>query len=282
MILSTPTDYLSYRLGLEKAIRVLCEAGFDALDFTMFCLANEKDPLHTEGNNYVYNLKKIAEGYGVYFNQAHAPFPSYREGNENFNKKMFNLIVRSIEICNILEIGVVVVHPLDWSNANEVIQKNVEFFSSFIPYSKKYNVKIALENNHLYQTAEQLSELVDSLDDKYFTVCLDTGHCNLFGQDTANMIRKLGKDRLKALHVHDNDAVVDLHTAPYFGNMDWTSITNALAEINYSGDFTLEADSFYHKHPNELLSHSARYLHDVGRFLIDLVERRKEMVVEKV
>ena len=35
-------------------------------------------------------------------------------------------------------------------------------------------MKIALENNHLYQTAEQLSELVDSLDDKFFTVCLDT------------------------------------------------------------------------------------------------------------
>ena len=59
MILSTPTDYLSYRLGLEKAIRLLCETGYDALDFTMFCLANEKDPLHTEGNKYVEKIKRL-------------------------------------------------------------------------------------------------------------------------------------------------------------------------------------------------------------------------------
>ncbi len=276
MILSTPTDYLSYRLGLEKAIRLLCETGYDALDFTMFCLANEKDPLHTEGNKYVEKIKKIVDGYGVYFNQAHAPFPSFKEGDEEFNKRMFKAIVRSMEICCILEIGIVVVHPIDWSNAQEVMQKNVEFFNSLIPYCEKYNVKIALENSHLYQTAEQLSELVDSLDDKFFTVCLDTGHCHLFGQDTASMIRKLGNDRLKALHVHDNDAVIDRHTAPYFGTMDWTSITNALAEINYSGDFTLEADSFYHKLPNELLPASAKYLHDIGRLLVEMVEKAKK------
>lgn len=81
---------------------------------------------------------------------------------------------------------------------------------------------------------------------------------------------------MKALHVHDNDAVIDRHTAPYFGTMDWTSITNALAEINYSGDFTLEADSFYHKLPNELLPASAKYLHDIGRLLVEMVEKAKK------
>ena len=43
---------------MEKGIRMLCEAGFDALDFSMFSLGNENDPLNTEGNAYIENIKR--------------------------------------------------------------------------------------------------------------------------------------------------------------------------------------------------------------------------------
>ena len=90
------------------------------------------------------------------------------------------------------------------------------------------------------------------------------------------MIRKLGNDRLKAFMFMTMMLSLTAIRLRYFGTMDWTSITNALAEINYSGDFTLEADSFYHKLPNELLPASAKYLHDIGRLLVEMVEKAKK------
>lgn len=287
MILSTQTDYLTHRFGIEKGIRMLCEAGFDALDFSMFALFSEKNPLNTEGNGYVENIKKIASEYGVYFNQAHAPFPSSKEKDEEYNKKAFKAIVRAMEICNILEIGVVIVHPTDISNKQEKKQYNLDFYNRLLPYCEKYNVKVALENMWGYDsvakkiipnvcsTAEELAEYVDALDSKYFTVCLDLGHCGLVGEDAANMIRVLGHDRLTSLHVHDNDGVNDSHTAPFFGVMDWNSITRALAEIDYVGDFTFEADNFFLRKPDELLPVTARYMHDIGRVLIGMIENAK-------
>ncbi|MBQ8005797.1 MAG: hypothetical protein IJ303_05755 [Clostridia bacterium] len=45
------------------------------------------------------------------------------------------------------------------------------------------------------------------------------------------MIDVLGKDRLKALHVHDVDGHSDLHTLPFFSKIDWNSILKALRGI---------------------------------------------------
>ncbi len=283
MLLSTQTEYLTRRFGMEKGIRMLCEAGFDAIDFSMFSLGNENDPLNTEGNAYIENIKKTANEYGVVFNQAHAPFPSCKENDEEYNQRMFKAIVRAMEICNILEIGIVIVHPIDICSKEDKKQYNLDFYNRLLPYCEKYNVKVALENMWGYDsvakkiipnvcsTAEELAEYVDALDKKYFTVCLDLGHCGLVGEDAANMIRVLGSERLTSLHVHDNDGVNDTHTAPFFGVMDWESITKALSDIGYTGDFTFEADNFYRGIPEELLPATARYLHDIGRALMKMI-----------
>lgn len=285
MLLSTQTDYLTRHLGLEEGVRVLCEAGFDALDFSMFSLAREDNPINTEGVKYLEKMKKVADSYGVVFNQAHAPFPSIREGDEEYNKRMFKAIVRSMEVCNYLGIGIVVVHPTHFSNKEDRKTLNQDFYNQLIPYCEKYNVKVALENMWGYNnelkkivpnvcsTGEELAEYVDALDSKYFTVCLDLGHCALVGEDAASMIRVLGHDRVKALHVHDVDGVNDCHTAPFFEKLDWNSITKALADIEYSGDLTFEADSIYLRKPIELLPATAKFLHDIGRVLIRMIEK---------
>jgi sugar phosphate isomerase/epimerase len=56
---------------------------------------------------------------------------------------------------------------------------------------------------------------------------------------------------LHALHVHDNDYIDDRHTLPGLGRMDWEEIMKALAEIDYDGDFTYEADNFLVNIPRE-------------------------------
>ena len=107
--------------------------------------------------------------------------------------------------------------------------------------------------------------------DDCFTACLDLGHCGLYGFDAAETIRGLGH-RLGALHVHDNDYQTDAHTAPYLGKMHWDTICEALRDVQYGGDFTLEADNFFNHFPEDLAPSVAKLMHDIGRELIERIK----------
>ena len=54
--------------------------------------------------------------------------------------------------------------------------------------------------------------------------------------------------------------------------MDWVSITKALADINYDGVFTLEADGMKKRMPVEFLPKALSYLYDAARQLTSMIE----------
>ncbi len=275
---STLTLRLTDEFGIEKAVQMICEAGFDCIDHSLFSGVNGS--LYIEEEGYLEKLKAvkaIADSYGVKFNQTHAPFGSFKEGDDTYNEWVKPLIIKSIEATSILGAEYMVVHPFYVSVDKK--QANMEFFRSLLPHAKKHNVKLALENmfgwdpekdvliKNVCSDAEELIDYVDSLDSEYAVVCLDVGHCGLVGESAPDMIRKLGKERLRCLHIHDNDGITDLHTIPFSRSIDFNEITKALNEIGYEGDMTLEADAFYKGFPVELygdvlilLSKTARYL----------------------
>lgn len=280
MLLSTQTIHFERVFGIEQGVELLCQIGYDALDFSLFSIGDSNHRFNLEGNSLVEKVRKIANDSNVIFNQTHAPFPSIIPGNDGYNKKMFENIVRSMEVSSILGAKIVIVHPSDFADKDLNKKNNLAFYNSLLPYCKEYKLKVALENMYgwdsvasktcpnVCSTGEELSEYYDALDPNYFTVCLDLGHSGLVGGDAAQMIRALGKDRLGALHVHDNDFIRDSHTVPFLEKMDWDSITRALADIDYQGEFTFEADSFFSKVPRPLVLEGGQYLYSVGRYLI--------------
>lgn len=118
---------------------------------------------------------------------------------------------------------------------------------------------------------EQLAEYYDALDPRYFTVCLDLGHSGLVGDDAAHAIRALGHRRLTALHVHDNNYMEDLHMPPFTCKLDWKAIAQALHDINYTGDVTLEDDGFIAKLPKRALINGTRLAADLASELRDMI-----------
>ncbi len=288
MLLSTQTDYLARKFGHKRAIEIIADAGFDAIDLTMFELKGEDSPfLHDDYQAYALSLKRVAEGRGLVFNQAHAPFPSSKI-DEAYNTMMFARIVRSIEIAGIVGAKCIVVHPMHHlpylANMEMLKSMNMEFYRKLAPYAKAAGIKIALENmwqrdaetKQIVVSAcsrtKEFADWIDTLDDDCFTACLDLGHSGLYGFDAAEQIKGLGK-RLGALHVHDNDYQSDSHTAPYLGKMHWDTICAALSETGYTGDLTLEADNFFNPFGETLAPSAARFLQDIGR---DLIQRIKK------
>lgn len=118
---------------------------------------------------------------------------------------------------------------------------------------------------------EQLAEYYDALDPRYFTVCLDLGHSGLVGDDAEHAIRALGHRRLTALHVHDNNYMEDLHMPPFTCKLDWKAIAQALHDINYTGDVTLEDDGFISKLPKRALINGTRLAADLASELRDMI-----------
>lgn len=290
MILSTNSDQLLNKFGDEKAVEMLAKAGFDAIDYS-FCSIknNENHPfLKTGYASHAKHLKECADSCGVFFNQAHAVFPTGFVDDENFNKLTFEQIIRNFEIASNLGIKNIVVHPIHcFGHKIDEWQYNMDFYGSLLPYAKEFGIKMAIENmwrkdpNRGFIVAsalgygKELADFFDALDARYFTVCLDIGHCALVGEMPDDVIRLLGNRRLGCLHVHDVDYLQDNHTLPFTRKLDFAAITKALGEIDYIGDFTFEADMFFKKFPDEMLPIVLKFMHDTGRQLIKMIEDAK-------
>jgi len=289
MKISTQTDRLAKIYGEEEAIRKLAEIGYDAYDFSMFEIGFNNHPLNgSDYEAYAYRLRRAADESGIVCNQSHAPFPSYIQGNDEYNKRIFPLLVRAIEVTGILGGKYVIIHPAIFSGhkigANEeCLKTNMELYHSLLPHARKHHVKIAVENMYNWYRgdataspatcsfAEEFVDYIDALGADNFVACLDIGHCemqNTGGESAAKMIRALSGKRLKALHVHDNDLLHDSHTLPFTEKINWDEVMTALKEINYNGEFTFEADNFLSKFPPELAVHASRLMLEVGRYLV--------------
>ncbi len=280
MKLSTTTSYPARFISLEKAIDLIANAGYDAVDFSQFddFIYNVKPD-----KKYYTELRKYTEDKGLFFNQSHAPFASsYKD--EAKTKVRFTEITEAMQKAAWLGIPNIIVHPCQHITYAEngspefLFEYNMEFYNKLVPYCEEYGINVALENmwqrtgfiNHsTCSTPEEFVRYIDELNNPCFVACLDIGHSALVREDIEKFIKTLGKKRLKCLHVHDVDGENDNHTLPFYGNIMWDKVTTALAEIGYTGDLTFEADCFLENLPTELYGDGISFMQKVGRYLVN-------------
>lgn len=288
MLLSTQTSHIFHVMGEKDGIDTFARAGYDALDFSMFPMTDFNNVLNTcDINEYSKNLRKLAEDAGLCFNQAHAPFPSWRGNDPEYSANIAKSIERSVKIAGLLGAKTIIVHPIACAGGGEAQKQfNLDFYRKLEPTALEYGIKIALENMWGYDSKRgyimpnvcsfgaDLVEYVDELNPEAFTVCLDLGHCGLIGEEAEHAIKVLGNKHLTALHVHDNNYKSDTHTIPYASGcgMNWTNITTALGEIDYQGDFTYEADNFLSRFDIAALPAAVHFMAELGRTLIQKID----------
>lgn len=259
-------------IGLKKTIDIFSEVGFERIDFNA-----DIEEYHTDAHDkeFYIEVKKYAEDRGILFEQTHAPFgSSFLE--EDKTQKRFDEIVKSMEHSSYLGADMVVVHPckhIDYKEDNNydlMMQYNLDFYRRLIPYAEEFGVKVAIENlkNCITETPEGLLELINTLNNEAFTVCYDVGHTNICGQDPADMLRKIGK-HIGCTHIHDNDGIIDRHTLPFYGTIDWESVMKAFAEVDYKGNLNYEAGFFVKNMPVSLRKESAKYMAEVAKYLVE-------------
>ncbi|MBQ8408921.1 MAG: sugar phosphate isomerase/epimerase [Clostridia bacterium] len=290
MLLSSSHSQFARKMSTEAAIDLMANAGFDAIDFS-FHISEEYYGEQTDGElgrTKFIEWRKRAEDRGLVFNQAHAPEgSSFRD--MNMTVRRFHDIRRAIRNASYLGVPIVVVHPVQHLQycldgvPEQLFEWNMQFYNALKPYCEEYGVKVAVENmwqqpgalkidHSTCSRPEEFVRYVDTLNSEWFVACVDIGHAPLVGVDPCELIRALGKDRLKALHVHDVDGKEDLHTLPYFSKINWDSVCAALREIGYEGDLTFEAGNFVNPLPRELCLPAANMMVATGRYLIGKIK----------
>ncbi len=287
MKISTQSEVFARKFGDERAIELLAKAGFDAVDWTLFGVAEPSlERSDDELRDYFGGLRKVVETNGIYINQTHSPFPTSVFDDER-DAVIFERLRRAIIASGALGARITIVHPIILrenrygSLAKENKELNISLYSKLIPYARENNVKIAVENMWNFDNAigkicptvcsssVEMADYVDTLNEiageERFVACLDLGHTTLAGEAPLDeMLETLGS-RLKALHVHDNDGIHDSHTAPGFGGkVDFAALARGLKAVKYDGELTFEADAFYKSFDEVLLFDAGELLAKIG------------------
>ena len=169
-----------------------------------------------------------------------------------------------IKICKENNIPMVVMHLTSKSEAPKYNETGLKRLKEIVDYAQELNIKVAFENTKI---KGYLDYVIENIDNENVGICFDSGHYHVHFNDDLDFPKF--KDRIFAVHLHDNDQSDDLHLMPFEGTLDWEETIKNLKECNYDGPVTLELC-----YRNEYLDMS---IEDFYRKGYDVGEKLKEM-----
>jgi sugar phosphate isomerase/epimerase len=236
---SITTDYRRDAGSPEPYLRRIAEAGFTHLHWC-----------HHWNDDFLYapcEIDQIArwlDQFGLALNDLHA--------SEGVEKRWYStveyerlagveLVHNRIEMAARLGGDVIILHllaepddPALRSAYWDGVRRSLDRLE---PVARRHSVRIALENLTDGNVALVRRVLADYAP-QYVGLCYDSGHGNITG-DGLNQLDAL-KDRLIALHLHDNDGKRDQHLPLFSGTVDWNHLASLIAHSSYGKMVSLE------------------------------------------
>ena len=266
-----------------EIVKMLKEVGFTAYDASMFTNGVFDEILYADNwEEKAREFRAYADSLGIVCNQSHAPFPTARKGDDEYNAQMLVKVNRALEVSGILGAKNCVVHPCNDYTAEE----NAELYKNFEETARKAGVKIAVENMFNRKAGsptatdaacshhDDFKKHMELLPKDVFVACVDIGHAELAGLNTsaAQMIRTLGEN-VACMHLQDVDGLHDSHQVPFTQKVNFAGVIEALREVGYQGDVTLEVAYGPVKTPKALQKPLARYLAEIASYIKDELDK---------
>lgn len=257
------------RFGERKSFEMIKKAGYDGVDFN---LCGFSDTTYMLGDDYkvrAERTKKSLNELGLIVEQSHAPF-LFKYGEDfSLENKNYRDIVRAIEYASKIGAKYIIVHAIACPESVDLIEYNINYYNTFLPYAKKFNIMICVENlfNSLNNFDRHI-KVIQALDKKYFGACIDVGHCVRNNLDPAEYICRFDRDMIKCIHIQDMDGVNDNHWIPYQGVINWDKVLKALKDYNFKGELNFEIIHCFDHIENELFFDTLSYSEKVGRFML--------------
>ena len=268
-------QYLSKSIGMEKAAKILSDAGFRYLDYT--------PPMDKDWQTEMDMAAECFIRYGMVVHQCHAPFNRYKRWGTIENHK--ERVAESLEAAKSLGAKYFVVHgdEFDFENLTYSPEKallyNYDYFAPTVEKAEKYGISVAFENvfedmdvPRNCSKTEDLCALIDRFGGAV-CCCWDFGHGAVsYGEQNDEAIASMG-GRIRCTHVHDNYLNADMHLVPFYGKMNWEKSMQALKQGGIPDVLSFEL--VYGKLPEEIATVAAKQFYTVGEKLLSVMSANK-------
>ncbi|MCQ2382477.1 MAG: sugar phosphate isomerase/epimerase [Clostridia bacterium] len=150
--------------------------------------------------------------------------------------KLVKKYLQNLDECKLNGIDMVCMHLTSKYIAPDPNNLGIQRLQTIIDYAEKLGIKIAFENTKIHGYLEYVFNRIKN---KNAGICYDAGHCHCHFHDKFSWEKF--KNKIFAVHLHDNDQSKDQHLLPFDGTIDWQKLVNNLKETNYNGPVILES-----------------------------------------
>lgn len=219
--------WYGYDLEPQTALAKMANAGFEA---TTIWWSDEFFSKET--------TLRLARDLGLEVVSGHLPYAGtnalWQDGAEG--EKYLHWLLSLIEDAGKAGLPILILHPSEGPTPPPISDVGVERFSLLLEKATSAGVRLALENVRSRDHFEHLLQTLPALG-----ICYDSGHNNAVTKDLSLLTPY--RERVIAVHLHDNDGVKDLHLLPFEGTIDWPAEMKMLSQTAYDGPLMLESIS---------------------------------------
>ena len=227
----------------NRKIKDMVDNNFDAIELGTAGPWNREE--EKASFPYVKDFVKIVKDNGILFHSAHLPFSlpwwHYASADEEVRKTAVETFKRTVDLFGEDLPNLFVIHP-DGKPFNEEIRPFLfeQLTKSMLEICDYSPRTVCVENmvgERLLNNVAEAKRLLEAVPKLCMTI--DVNHSIL--QKPEDYILQVG-DRVKHLHISDNDGTGEKHWLPGQGVIDFNAILTNLEKLGYDGTFNYEVN----------------------------------------
>ena len=243
-------------LSFDQRLKLLKEAGFQTL---ILWWGDDEDISRRE-------RVKLADHYGLETEHAHGSTEALNalwlpgsNGDGTLDR-----LKKEISDCRAYGIETLVLHLTNGSNPPPVSPEGMRRMAQLVSCAEREKIRLAFENIRL---PDHLDAVLSAFSQsEWVGLCYDAGHQHYWSPEKDWLSEQ--KERVFAIHLHDNFGDRDAHLPPLEGNIQWASLLQKIQQSSYRGSVTLEAEMpkgviSASTDPREVTIHLAEFLKNV-------------------
>ncbi len=226
---------------VENKLKEMSENGFEAIELGTAGPWN----LEEEKQNYPFikDFIKMVNDYGIIYHGDHLPFSlpwwQFASPIEERRKQAVDAFKRAVDMHGEYLPNLFVIHPDDMPENDEIrpfmLEQLTKSMLAVCDYSPRPVCVENLVSTRLLNKVSEAKELLNNVPKLFMTI--DVNHSLL--QKPEDYILEIG-DRVKNLHISDNNGEKECHWLPGEGVIDFNAVLTNLEKIGYDGTFNYE------------------------------------------
>ncbi|MBO4359918.1 MAG: sugar phosphate isomerase/epimerase [Eubacteriaceae bacterium] len=228
--------WFGYTRSFAERLRAIKDAGFDTVS-TFW--AKEMEGIDAP----LLSQYEICESFGLYLEHAHLPYFGIDVlwGDDLKAKAFTDNCISLVKTAAEGNIRTLVMHTCEIESPDPsrypLLLENMKRIAGCCAES---GVRLAVEN--LGKTCPASDIIRDLSGNEYVGLCFDSGHNNAVRENDFSLLRDF-KDRVFALHIHDNNGKEDQHFLPMSDDctVNWKMFMEAINSTSFEGSLMLES-----------------------------------------